>query len=179
MRSTILRTSIGGSVIIAGTIATILCITTPASNALHTLLDLLPISRVHAHIGMRIPLLIVGLSFSIPLSATACLIIVRFSSGWTDFLLSLTILVATILVALTTATGLFTIIHFFLRQYLRIPYNYATIMTGAIVIASSISTAIGDIVTLHPSTESRFKFADLLLHRVSASIVANPLTVGG
>ena len=55
---------------------------------------------------------------------------------------------------------------------------YATIMAGAIVIASSISTAIGDIVTLHPSTESGFKFADLLLHRVSASIVANPLTVG-
>lgn len=179
LRSTILRTSIGGSVIIAGTIATILCITTPASNALNTLLDLLPISRVHAHIGMRMPFLIVGLSFSIPLSATACLIIVRLSSGWTDFLLSLTILVATILVALTTATGLFTIIHFFLRQYLRIPYNYATIMAGAIVIASSISTAIGDIVTLHPSTESGFKFADLLLHRVSASIVANPLTVGG
>lgn len=179
LKSLVLRTSIGSSVISTGIIATIACLTAPPSNSLYTLLELLPVSRISAYIGMRAPIILIALVFCLPMSTTSGLVIVRLASTWVDIALSIGILLIAIVITLLTTIGIYTTIHFALRRYLKLAYNYTTGVTGAVTIVITVASAIGDTLAIQPSLRNSFTLADLLLHRISANTIIGSSTAWG
>lgn len=177
LRATILRTAIGGSVITTGVITAILCLTSPPSTALSTLLELLPVSRIRAHMGMSAPLVLVGFVFSAALAATAALVIARTAPDWLHATLGLGVLALTMLIVLCAALGAYRTIHHAIRRSARLPYNYATAVAGTLVMGASVACAIGDVLSLDLATMGVRSPADLLLHRSASAVVADPSSV--
>jgi hypothetical protein len=174
LRGTILRTAIGSSVITTGVITSILCLTSPPRTSLHTLLELLPVSRLRAQMGITAPLVLIGFVFSAALAATAALVIARTANDWLHATLGIGVLALTILIVLCMTLGAYQVLHHAIRRHVHLPHHYATAIAGTLIIGASVACAIGDVLSLDLATTGVRNPADLLIHRAASAVVAGP-----
>ncbi|WP_211206312.1 hypothetical protein [Acaricomes phytoseiuli] len=174
LRTSILGTSFGSVVMTTGLVSMILCLSSPAGNALQTLLDMLPVARTAAYLGQHAPLMIMGFVFSLTLSSTAMVVAWQVAPGIPAALGSLVLVLIVIVIWQLLSVALFSVVSHYLGSMLRLPLQYRNSIAAAAVIAASLGSAATDVFSFTPRDSDSFTPLDLLLNRVAADVSTTP-----
>lgn len=168
------RTSFSAAAMTAGIVAVILCLSAPPRTALQNLLDLLPVSRAAARLGQLVPVIAAGLVYSAALTSTAVVVVLRTSAGVADALRGLASYVALLACFLLGAVAVFTALQAVAIALLRLPIQYASTFSGALVFAGVVAVTGPDVLA-QPSPSNGGGALELLPARTFAQIAVAPV----
>ncbi len=174
LRSAILGTSFGGAALTAGAIGVALCAAAPPRTALENLLALLPVGPVAARLGQLLPTLALGLGYTLALSSTAAVVVVRTAPHPGETALGLVAHVGLVVTALLVATGIFSLTETAAVRAARMPHAYATALAGAVALTATFAATLPDVLLPPPAPGADPGLSALLPHRAFAAAAAAP-----
>ena len=168
LRATMFRTSFAGAALTAGAVGVVLCLSVPPRTSLQNLLDLLPVSRTSVGLGQMAPMIVVGFAFSIALSSTASVIIIRTSPSVGGSLTGIALYVLLILTVLMLSIAIFTLVQSASTRWLRTPSQYSSTLAGSLSLSLVIAATTPDILATSAVTEPVAGGWELLPSRIFA-----------
>ncbi|MCD2499478.1 hypothetical protein [Microbacterium nymphoidis] len=167
LRTSMLRSSLGGGVITAAAIAVAVGASAPPRTALQNLMDLLPVGRAQARLGQMLPSFAVSVAYTVALSTSGALVLVRLNPHPAASAASLTLYALLLVTALVLSTGMMTLLHS-AACALRLPHQYGIAIAGVLTLGAAMGATVPDIFATQPADGSAWGPLDLLPHRAFA-----------
>ena len=179
LRSALVGTSFGGAALTAGALGVALCVAAPTRTALQNLLTLLPVGPVAARIGQLLPTLLLALGYTLAISSTAAVVVVRTSRRPIEVALGLAAEFALVTTVLLVAVGLFSLVETAATRVGRLPHAYATALAGSAALAATLAATVPDVLLPPPAPGTDPGLAGLLPHRAFATAATGVPSVLG
>jgi hypothetical protein len=167
LRTSMLRSSFGGGTITATAIAVAVGASAPPRTALQNLMDLLPVGRAQARLGQLLPTFAVSLAYTVALSTSGALVLVRLNPDPAGSTAALTLYALLLVTALVLSTGMMTLLHS-AACALRLPHQYGVAIAGVLTLGMAMAASVPDVFATQPADRSRWEPLDLLPHRAFA-----------
>lgn len=169
LRTSMLRSSFGGGTITAAAIAVAVGASAPPRTALQNLMDLLPVSRAQARLGQLIPTFAISLAYTVALSTSGGLVLVRLNPEPAMRVAALALYGVMLVTALVLSTALMALLYS-AAGALRLPHQYSIAIAGALTLGAAMAASIPDIFATQPADRTLRDPLDLLPHRAFASL---------
>lgn len=166
----ILGTAFAGAAMIATAVAVVAAISMPAHTALESLLELLPVGRAVTRIGLLLPVCCAALAYAAVMTVTTPVVILALLPEPADLARALALHVLLLVVVEVLAVAGFLAIAAGLGRLLRLPRQYATVASAAIVIGGVLVVTGADILPADPSAEPLWGAAGYAPHRAIAAL---------
>jgi hypothetical protein len=174
LRSAIVGTSFGGAALTAGAIGVALSVAAPARTALQNLLALLPVGPVAARLGQLLPTLLLSLGYTLAVSSTAAVVVIRTAPHPGAVALGLAAVFALIVTVLLVAVGVFSLVETAAARALRLPHAYATALAGVATLGATLAATVPDVLLPPPAPDTDPGLTGLLPHRAFAAAATAP-----
>ncbi len=178
LRELMLRTAFSTSAVIGLLIIVVLAVSLPPRTALQSLVDLLPVRRVEAQLGQLLPVLALGSALGLVLSA---LVIALASQilGPLAFWAACLLVVGNMAALQVLGLSVFLAASSLLSRRLRIPQQYATTLSGALVMVAALAAFSGDVLNLAARRGQGWSIGDLLVTRLAVKTVLHGSVLDG
>jgi hypothetical protein len=177
LRSAVVATSFGGAALTAGAIGVALSVAAPPRTALHNLLALLPVGPIAARIGEMLPTLLLALGYTLAVSSTAIVVVVRTASQPLQLVLGLVAELALVATVLVVAVGIFSLVETAAERLARLPRAYATALGATVALGATLAATVPDVLLPPAPPGTDPGLAALLPHRAFAAAATAAPTV--
>jgi|GEM_PF-5959049 hypothetical protein len=179
LREAVLGTSFGGATLTAGALGVALSAAAPPRTALENLLALVPVGPVATRLGTLVPTLVLGLGFTLALSGTAAVLVVRTARHAGEVAAGLGALLGLVVATLLLATALYSLVATAAARVARVPPTYATALAGAASLAAVFAATLPDVLLPPVPPGTAPGPSGLLPHRAFATAAAAPNAISG
>lgn len=170
LKELMLRTAFSTSAVIGLLIIVVLAVSLPPRTALQSLVDLLPVRRAEAQLGQLLPVVALGAAFGLVLSALTIALASQLL-GPVAFGAACLLVVGNMAALQMLGLSVFLANSCLLRRRLRIPQQYATTLSGALVMAAALAAFSGDVLNLATRPAQGWTLGDLLVTRLAVKTV--------
>jgi len=174
MRFAIVRTSFASAALTAGAVAVILSLSLPPRTALQNLLDLLPVARTAARLGQFAPILLVGGIYSLALTSTSVVVLLRTSVSPGESIAGIALFLVLLAISLLLAAALFALLQVAALRLFRLPSSYAATVAGVLSLAAVIAVSAPDILAMQSALAVSWGAAELTPSRILARLATAP-----